>query len=272
MKNENSICFVEKINEIKDIEGADNIQLGVIGGWNCIIKKDQHTVGDLVIVATTDAVIPFKTSEKLGITNYLRKDGRVKTVKLRGVYSECLIITPELVGLKSNDLVVGDDYMDKLGIFKYEPPIKQIQLSSGRKIKYQSNPSFGVYYKFPNIKNVKGMFSESDEVQITRKIHGTNSRYGIVKKNRLSFIDKVKKFFGFTDEWVNFEYVYGSHNVEKGSDSQGFYDTDVWSKIAEKYKIKEKLWSFVKEYYTPNLLGDGMIIYGEIFGLSLIHI
>jgi len=266
MKNENSICFVEKINEIKDIEGADNIQLGVIGGWNCIIKKDQHTVGDLVIVATTDAVIPFKTSEKLGITNYLRKDGRVKTVKLRGVYSECLIITPELVGLKSNDLVVGDDYMDKLGIFKYEPPIKQIQLSSGRKIKYQSNPSFGVYYKFPNIKNVKGMFSESDEVQITRKIHGTNSRYGIVKKNRLSFIDKVKKFFGFTDEWVNFEYVYGSHNVEKGSDSQGFYDTDVWSKIAEKYKIKEKLWSFVKEYYTPNLLGDGMIIYGEIFG------
>jgi hypothetical protein len=32
MENQNSICFIAKINEIKPIEGADNIELGVIGG------------------------------------------------------------------------------------------------------------------------------------------------------------------------------------------------------------------------------------------------
>ena len=34
------------------------------------------------------------------------------------------------------------------------------------------NPNFLVYYKFPNMKNVTGMFTEEDDVQITRKIHG----------------------------------------------------------------------------------------------------
>jgi hypothetical protein len=71
------------------------------------------------------------------------------------------------------------------------------------------------------------MFSEEDLVEITRKMHGTNARYGIVKKRKMSIWDKVKRFFG--DEWAEYEYVYGSHNVEKGSDSQGFYGTDVWS-------------------------------------------
>jgi len=53
MENQNSVCFVARINEVKPIEGADNIELGVIGGWNCIIKKGEYTEGDLVVVATT---------------------------------------------------------------------------------------------------------------------------------------------------------------------------------------------------------------------------
>jgi hypothetical protein len=73
MENNNSVCFVAKINEIKPIEGADNIEQGVIGGWNCIIKKGQYNVDDLVVVATTDAVILQELAEKLNIVNYLRK-------------------------------------------------------------------------------------------------------------------------------------------------------------------------------------------------------
>ena len=92
MENNNSVCFVAKINEIKPIVGADNIEQGVIGGWNCIIPKGQYNVDDLVIVATTDAVIPVKISDAMNVTNYLRKGQRVRTVKLGGVYSECLII------------------------------------------------------------------------------------------------------------------------------------------------------------------------------------
>ena len=269
MENNNSVCFVAKINEIKPIEGADNIELGVIGGWNCIIKKGQYSVDDLVIVATTDAVIPQTISDAMNVTNYLRKGQRVRTVKLRGVYSECLIIPlmyAEKLTHPKAKWEEGTDMMELLGIIKYEPPVTQIQLASGKKVRYQNNPAFTVYYKFPNLKNVKGMFNDGDLVQITRKLHGTNARYGIVKKLKLSFWDKVKKFFGLADEWIDYEYVYGSHNVEKGSDSQGFYSTDVWREVAEKYQIKDRLWHMIKVLGSVQDVGSGIIVYGEIYG------
>jgi len=265
MENNNSVCFVARINEIKPIEGADNIEQGVIGGWNCIIKKGDYKVDDLVAIATTDAVIPQGLSDAMNVTNYLRKGQRVRTVKLRGVYSECLIIPMDYVSIYSNKIYnEGSDCMNALGIFKYEPPAVQIQLSSGRKLKYYQNQNFGIYYKFPNSKNVKGMFNEEDVVEVSRKIHGTNARYGIVKKNKLSIWDKVKRLFG--DKWIEYEYVYGSHNVEKGFDSQGFYDSDVWRTIADKYNIRERLWDLLKLSKDIYGIDSGIVIYGEIYG------
>ena len=264
MENLNSVCYIATINEIKPIEGADNIELVVVGGWNAITKKGEYYEGNAVIIATTDAIIPEALAESMGVTSYLRKGNRVRTVKLRGVYSECLIIPATYY--KEKFLVEGTDCMEKLGITKFEPPVKMVQLASGKKIRYQDNPNFHVYYKFPNLKNVPDMFTEEDTVEITRKIHGTNARYGIVKKNKLSFFDKVKKFFGFADKWIDYEFVVGSHNVEKGSDSNGFYDTNVWYEIEKKYDIKSKLWNYVKSGVE---IGDGITLYGEIYGAGI---
>lgn len=265
MENQNSVCYVAKINEIKAIEGADNIELVVAGGWNAITKKGEFNVGSLTVIATTDAVIPEALSEKMGVTNYLRKGQRVRTVKLRGVYSECLIIP--IVHIKASSIREGRDLMEELGITKFEPPVKQIQLASGKKIRYSENPNFKIYYKFPNLKNVAGMFTEENAVQITRKLHGTNARYGIVKRKKIGLLTKLKSFFG--DKWAGYEFVVGSHNVEKGSESQGFYDTNVWYEIADKYKIKSKLWNFIKETATPEGIGEGFCIYGEIYGAGI---
>jgi RNA ligase (TIGR02306 family) len=264
MENNNSVCFVGKVTDIKPIDGADNIELVVVNGWNCISKKGDHKVDELAIIATTDAIIPEVLSDNMGVTNYLRKGGRVRTIKLRGVYSECLVIPYSYTPIVHKE---GDDLMDELGIYKYEPPVRQVQLAGGRKVKYKDNPNFHVYYKFPNFKNVPNMFTEDDVVEITRKIHGTNARYGIIKKSKLSLWDKVKRYFG--NEWVEYEFIYGSHNVEKGSDTQGFYDTDVWRTIADRYDIKDKLWAHVKTWYSPELIGTGFIVYGEIFGKGI---
>ena len=264
MENLNSVCYVGRIWEIRPIEGADNIELAIVNGWHAITKKGQHNVDEQVIVATTDAVIPLTISDDLGVTGYLRKGQRVRTVKLRGVYSECLIMPMDLLVFIEN-INDGDDMMETLGVVKYEPPVKMVEMSvGGRKFKYHQNPNFHVYYKFPNMKNVPDMFNEEDIVTITRKLHGTNARYGVVKKKSLSLWDQVRKFFGV--KWVGYEYVYGSHNVEKGSDSQGFYSTDVWGTIADNYEIKSKLWKFVKTFTSEEYLGDGLIIYGEIYG------
>lgn len=271
MKNENSVCFVSTIKGIEPIPNADNIELAITNGWNCIVKKDSFVFGDMVICATTDAIIPTEISEKLGIINYLRNKERVRTVKLRGVYSECLLMPIDLVPV--NKRKDGEDLMDILKIYKYEPPVKMVRLSSGKVRRYHQNPNFFVYYKFPNFKNVPNMFNEDDYVEITRKIHGTNARYGIVKKNKFSLFEKIKKFFGFNLGWGEYEFVVGSHNVEKGSDSQGFYDSNVWYDIEKKYDIKNKLWKAVKGEISLNntykSIGSGFIIYGEIYGKGI---
>ena len=271
MENQNSVAYVGKIGLVSEIPGADNIEMVTVGGWNAITKKGEYQVDDLVVVATTDAVIPQSLSDLMEVTNYLRKGQRVRTVKLRGVYSECLIIPMSYVAkskMGREGYVDGQDMMNILGVTKYEPPVKTVQLSvGGRKIKYHQNPNFHVYYKFPNQKNVPDMFNEEDEVVITRKLHGTNARYGIVRKKKLSIWDRVKMFFG--NQWAAFEYVYGSHNVEKGSDSQGFYDTDVWKTVANTYDIRGKLWAHVKDTYEPFDLTEGVVIYGEIYGAGI---
>ena len=275
MENQNSVCYVATINEIRPIEGADNIELAVVGGWNAITKKGEYKADDLIVIATTDAVIPQNLSDDMEVTSYLRKGQRVRTVKLRGVYSECLLIPLKHIPLMEN-YYDGKDMMSVMDIYKYDPPVKQVQLSSGKKIRYRANSNFHVYYKFPNLKNVTGMFTETDLVQITRKLHGTNARYGIVKKTKLTLFDRARMWvqrniplFSFPAwEWLEYEYVYGSHNVEKGSDSQGFYSTDVWRTVAEQYDIKSKLWSLVNRF-GKDAIGNGFVLYGEIYGAGI---
>jgi RNA ligase (TIGR02306 family) len=229
MENQNSVAYVSLIGEVRAIEGADNIEQVIVGGWNAITQKGEYRVGDKVVVATTDAVIPQDLSDLMGVTNYLRKGQRVRTVKLRGVYSECLLIPFKYLAPKSleNNVNEGDDMMGILGITKYEPPVKTIQLSvGGRKVKRNENPNFHVYYKFPNQKNVPDMFTEEDEVVITRKLHGTNARYAILKKQKITFIEKIKIFLnsnfgigGVKWKWCEYEFHIGSHNVLKNIQS-----------------------------------------------------
>jgi RNA ligase (TIGR02306 family) len=257
MENQNSCAFCGIISEVIPIKDTDKIIQYKVGEYSIIGGKDFHKVGDKVGVAVTDAVIPEPMIEKLGIKNYLRKGCRVKTVKLKGVYSEALMFEID------SNYREGQDLMVDFNIIKYEEPIKQIQLADGTTKKYKDNPNFHVYYKFPNFKNAPEIFTEKDIVVITRKIHGTNARYGIIKKEKLSLWDRFLNFFN-SDPWRDYSYIYGSHRVEKGSDSQGFYSTDIWRSIGDRYALRDKLWAFVKDYQGD--IGSGLIVYGEIYG------
>jgi RNA ligase (TIGR02306 family) len=281
MENNNSVAFITKIKSITPIEGADKIELATCEGWTSVVQKGVHKTDDLVLCITTDAVIPDELAEKWNVKTYLRTRCQdpntkfaksilcVRTVKLKGVYSECILIPLVDVrpSLYSGLVNPGLDMMNILKIFKYEPPVRNLQLSNGRKIKYKSNLNFHIYHKFPNIKNKPSMFKDGELVSISTKYHGTNARYGIVKKSKLSLLDKIKRFFG--NKLAEYEYVYGSHNVEKGSDTNGFYSTDVWKEVADKHNLKKLLWDYVKlfaEYDNLKNVGSGIILYGEIIG------
>lgn len=264
-ENVDSVCFCAKITEIRPIEGADNIELVVLDHYQAISSKGVNQVGDLVVLCCTDAVIPEEISNKLGISSYLRKGTRVKTIKLKGVYSECLIIKPSQVfifseGLDPSYISEGEDFQKLLNIYKYEEPEKVVQGIGGQKVKYKDNPEFRVYTKFPNIKNYE-VFRDEDEIIIQEKIHGTNFRCGIVPKLRFTLWERVKKFFGYSVE--THEILVGTHRVNLSYKSKytGFYEENVYQKMFDKYNLKDVLITLKKIRKC-----NSIELYGEIYG------
>ena len=271
------ICRIESINPI---EGADRIVSATIKGWNCIIGKDQHKVGELVIFIPPDAVIPDELIESQKLS-YLKGANRIRTIKLKGTISQGLVLPFNVLNPKgyATDYREGDDVAKELGITKYEAPIVQgtpkkdtfftlwtkfqaKEITFGRLIrksfaltinhfkpKKKVNPNFDVYTDLDNIKHYPEIFEQGEEVVITEKIHGTNFRAGTLPLNE-TVIGRIKQFFTKQTH----EFCYGSHRVQKSAFSgKGFYGEDVYGQIAKKYNLKD-------------IIPSDYIIYGEIYG------
>lgn len=266
-ENIDSVCFVGVITEVLEIPDADKIEQVKIGDWSCISTKGANKVGDKIVICTQDAVIPLEISEQFGVTNYLRKGQRVRTIKLKKTYSECLLLSFEKLNI-SSDFKEGDDLQNLLGIFKYEEPEKTFVTPGGQKVKFKDNPDFRVYTKFPNVKNAPDYFQDDEVVSIQRKIHGTNFRCGIVPVLKQNLWNRILSFFG--KKLPTHEFIYGSHrvNISYRNNYTGFYNSDVYGECTKKYNLEEKLWSLFNnsvEYGMQNSIE----IYGEIYGAGL---
>lgn len=265
--NNNDVCFVSTVNTISPIAGADKIELVTVSGYSSIVTKGQYEIGTRVVVFTQDAIIPREIADKFGFTNYLRVRNQVpdinpkkstaphlvvKTIKLKGVYSECI-----LLGVKDIDF-------KPLNIQKYEEPILVVQGPGGVKIRVdKKNPNFLVYHKFPNYKKVPQMFQSQDQVVVTRKIHGTNARFGIVRKTTFSWWERLMIWLDAGIHVKAYTYIIGSHNVQKNSNSKGYYTADYWQIISDRYNIKRQL----SDLYITK--GTGIILFGEIYGKGI---
>ncbi len=110
------LASVKRIGKIKPIEGADFIALAKIDNWECIVRKSDFSEGDKCVFFEPDSVLPeAEWSEVVKRYKY-----RVRTIKMRGVYSQGLAITLESCGV-SGDTPVGTDLTKQLGVKKYDP-------------------------------------------------------------------------------------------------------------------------------------------------------
>ena len=164
------IVEVLPIEEIQIHPNADRLELARIKGWWCAVPKDQYKVNDVVVYIPPDAVLPIELSDKIGVTKYLSK-GRVKTSKLRGVYSQGIIVDPTILQL--SNYTIGDDVQELLGITKYEPPFLPSTMGG---IEIRCPSSFVQYTDIENYKNYPNVLTSGEEVVITEKVHGSSWR------------------------------------------------------------------------------------------------
>lgn len=122
--------------------------------------------------------------------------------------------------------------------------------------------------KNTNKENIMFNPTPDDEVQITRKMYGFNCYFGIVKKKKLSILDKIKKFLKIADEWIDYKYIYGICESDDFYDSKLNHNDEFLEFVENKYDIRNKLWDSVKGL-SKNHIQDGFTIYGTIYGKDI---
>lgn len=182
---------VVKINAIEPIEGADAIELAVVGDYRSVVRKGQYRAGDLAVYIPEQAVLPLDLLQALGLEGKLSgsEHNRVKAVKLRGCLSQGLLYPVDsgdgipFISLPTDDGIgtlyvvqPGDDLAEVLGITKYEPVIPTHM--SGEH--YYAGQNLTVAYDIENFKKYPHVLKEGEEVIYTEKLHGTFCGVGIL--------------------------------------------------------------------------------------------
>ena len=114
--SERALAHIEQIVDIQPIPDADKIEVATILGWKVVIAKaDNFHIGDKVIYIEIDSKVPERPEFE-----FLRdRKFRVRTIRLRGQYSQGLIMPMKILGDK--DYNIGIDVTKELGITYYIP-------------------------------------------------------------------------------------------------------------------------------------------------------
>lgn len=169
----NLVTF-EYIKELLPIEGADNIEIARVQGWQSVVKKGDYNIGDKIVFVPIDTVIePASWNQFLWDKKDPTKPIRVKTAKLRGAISQGVIFPTSIVTPEMNT----DKLASELGITKYEKPIP-------------AHLAGQVAGDFPThlvsktdednlMSNIEALeeLKEADFVEATLKIDGTSATY-----------------------------------------------------------------------------------------------
>lgn len=162
-------CPVVEI-KIKSHPSADRLEIAVIEGYECIVLKGEYQTGDRAVYIPEQAIVPSELLENLGLTGRLAgpDKNRVKAIKLRNVLSQGLICPLRFVP-DGDNLDLGTDCTERLGIKKYDPPIPA-KFSGER---WNAGSERTIRYDVQNIKKYPNVFEENEPIVISEKLHGS---------------------------------------------------------------------------------------------------
>ena len=318
MKQEYCASIV-RIGEVKPIEGSDFLGVTLVNGIEVVVRKDAVKEGQIMFFAPQETALNLKflsvnnqfelgeyelnanaaevrklkaegkMEEAKQLVGYFNKRGRVRAMKLRGIYSKGFLISPEMMAaynpkvanLNLEELVGTDFDMvdDELFIEVYIPFVPKKKERSGKRGKNEPKydrmiaGQFAFHYDTNPLAKEIAQIQPDDVVKLSVKLHGTSVILGNV-------LVRMPKEIHTRAEWLNrlinntyciiwpylpkalqryeevYDLVYSSRTVIKNQyinlkKTQDFYEADVWGE------------------YHDLLVGkipQDMIVYGEIVG------
>lgn len=115
INGERALAYLVTIDEIRPIPNYDRVEHARVGGWWCIVQKDQFNVGDKALYIEVDSRVPSNDER---FTFLEKRHYKVKTLRMCKVYSQGLIMPlDEFPELKDKD--IHEDVTRLLGIRYY---------------------------------------------------------------------------------------------------------------------------------------------------------
>ena len=298
-KGERELAYVVKIDGISPIAGADRVELAHVGGWRIMVKKGQFQVGDYTIYFEIDSKVP----EKEPFMFLESKHFKVKTQKyFKGtVISQGLLMAlddfilnsevpswvqslkfqiskgvdiehegvTEVIGVTS--AVEEDNKRKAASVDKYKKMAQRrpnifkkpwakwmMRREWGRKVmfalfgkkkdKKNGWPSWVSKTDEERVQNITWILEDKSEWIATEKIDGTSTTATYRRTGR-------KKH----------EFYICSRNVVFDKPDKGcYYETNVYTEMAEKYHFEDVLAALVEKYDL-----EWATLQGETYGAGI---
>jgi len=223
------LASIQIITNLVPIENADRIELATVLGWQVIVKKGIHSIGELVVYFEIDSILP-------NIPQFDFLDGklRLRTKKLKGVLSQGLVLPISEFPNLPNDIVEEVDVTELLGVIKYDSELNNPRLQGSCAGNF---PDFIVKTDEVRIQSTPTLLHKfrGKKVIITTKLDGTSFT---------TFLRRDSSEKGYTTGIC-------SRNKEVKDDGDNIY-----SQVYRKLDLEKKLFD----------TGFDIVIQGEICG------
>lgn len=303
--NERELAYLVKVDNITPMN-ADRLECAHIGGWHCVVGKGEFKVGDPAIYFEVDSqlpdVAPFSEMEFLRSKNF-----KIKIQKIRSEYSQGLLmplsawvdkegkvptwlaalnITIATNGLEAVLESEAKFLTQTLGV-TYNEPADNVRKSSGmdkykkmaarhpeifkkkwarwlmkrewgrkllfiffgkKKDKKGAWPSWIKKTDEERIENCEWLLKQDQEWVVTEKIDGTSTTFAL----------RGKDF-----------YVCSRNVVFDRPDKGCFYDTNVYTEMAQKYDMENKLKKMLAHKQLQQKKCVGVIVQAETYGAGI---
>lgn len=261
---ERALAHIEKVEWVRPIEGADNIELIGILGWVCIAKKNEFKPSDMAVYIEIDSKCP-EDDERFSFLS--AKHYKVKTMKLGKfkVVSQGLAL-PLLLFPELSSKSIGDDVTNELKITYYSQddivrknnkidPNAKYKMMAKRRPKIFGNSIVKKIMKYKigrrllfllfgkkkdNPKKFPEWIVKTDETRIENAPFYLESNEKWVKTEKLDgtsctfAVERLKK--------NKFDFIVCSRNVRQADREQECYhESNIYWELADKYNIENLL-------------------------------
>ena len=284
------LAYVVKIDAIEPITGSDNCEAAIVGGWRVMTRKGTFQAGDKAVYFEIDSKVPETATFELLASKHYKVKTQKYTFGGKGLMiSQGLLMSFDDFGWDNDKYEVGDFLTETLGV-KYSVAddnkrkatvnkyarMKQrnaklfekykilrtlynrtwgkkllfVFLGSRRDARASFWPDWVVKTDEERVQNLPQLFPPDDTIWfVTEKIDGTSTTFTMKRGRR----NKV-------------EYYVCSRNVcfDK-ADKQCYYETNVYTEMAEKYNMEQVL----QDILDKNEDLQFVTIQGETYGKGI---